>query len=173
MNRGQYTAGIQRIEGTMKQERKSIMKNERGVALIVAMVMLLLLTMIGIFALNTSSTELRIVGNYRNTEEAFFVADAGVAYAQTAATIYDSLRLGPPVPVTSWPVTGTAPVSVGSDQADVTVVWVASSNIVPAKIAAVTDPDAVKVINHFMGTITGHGPNNATVILESEFVRLY
>jgi hypothetical protein len=64
-------------------------------------------------------------------------------------------------------------VSVSSNSADVGVVWVASSNIVPAKIAAVTDPDAVKVINHFMGTITGHGPNNATVILESEFVRLY
>jgi hypothetical protein len=153
----------------MKQERKSVMKNERGVALIVAMVMLLLLTMIGIFALNTSSTELRIVGNYKNTEVAFFAADAGIAFGQTSASIYESLRLGPPVPVTSW----NGSVSVSSNSADVGVVWVASSNIVPAKIAAVTDPDAVKVINHFMGTVTGHGPNNAAVTIESEFVRLY
>jgi type IV pilus assembly protein PilX len=169
MNREQYTAGIQRIEGTMKQERESIMKNERGIALIVAMVMLLLLTMIGIFALNTSSTELRIVGNYKNTEVAFFAADGGVAFGQTATTIYNSLVLAPPLPVTSW--NGSVPVSYNS--ADVGVVWVASSSIVPAKIAAVTDPDAVKVINHFVGTVTGHGPNNATVVIESEFVRLY
>jgi hypothetical protein len=153
----------------MKREQKYSMKNESGIALIVAMVMLLLLTMLGIFALNTSSTELRIAGNYKNTEEAFFAADAGVAYGQTSATIYGSLRLGPPVPVTSW--AGT--VAVGSDQADVGVVWVAGSTIVPAKIAAVTDPDAVKVINHFVGTVTGHGPNNAAVTIESEFVRLY
>jgi len=169
MNREQYTAGIQRIEGTMKQERESILKDERGIALIVAMVMLLLLTMIGIFALNTSSTELHIVGNYRNTEAAFFAADAGVAFGQTSATIYDSMVLAPPLPVTTW----NGSMSIGVNSADVGVIWVASSSIVPAKIAAVTDPDAVKVINHFVGTVTGHGPNNAAVTIESEFVRLY
>jgi len=169
MNGEQYTAGIQRIEGAMKQERESIMKNERGIALIVAMVMLILLTMIGVFALNTSSTELHIVGNYRNTEVAFFAADGGVAFGQTSTTIYDSLVLAPPLPVTTW--NGSVPVS--NNSADVGVVWVGSSSIVPAKIAAVTDPDAVKVINHFVGTVTGHGPNNATIVIESEFVRLY
>ena len=153
----------------MKQEQKTVMKNENGIALVVAMVMLLLLTMIGIMALNTSSTELRIVGNYRNTEVAFFAAEGGVAFGQTSPTIYNALQLAPPVPVTSW--SGSTAVNIYS--ADVSVVWVATSNIVPAKIAAVTDPDAVKVINHFVGTITGHGPNNSTVILESEFVRLY
>ena len=174
MKRGQYAAGIQRIEGTMMKERRIAKKNERGAALIVAMVMLLLLTMIGILALNTSSTELRIVGNYRNTEVAFFAAEGGVAFGQTSPTIYDSLVLAPPVPVTSWnSADHGGPVTVGSNNADVVVVWVASSSIVPAKIAAVTDPDAVKVINHFVGTLTGHGPNNAAVVLESEFVRLY
>jgi len=159
----------------MKQERESILKDERGIALIVAMVMLLLLTMIGIFALNTSSTELHIVGNYRNTETAFFAADAGVAFGQTSAMIYNTLILGGAVPVTSWPNASSpnGTVSVSSNSADVGVVWVASSSIVPAKIAAVTDPDAVKVINHFVGTVTGHGPNNAAVTIESEFVRLY
>jgi hypothetical protein len=170
MHREQYTAGIQRIEGTMKQERECIMKNERGIALIVAMVMLVLLTMVGIFALNTSSTELHIVGNYRNTEEAFFAADAGVAYGQTAATIYALMVLAPPATVTTW---GPNPVPVSSDSASVQVVWVGSSSIVPVKIAAVTDPDAVKVINHFVGTVTGSGPNSAAVTIESEFVRLY
>jgi len=58
-----------------------VMGNERGMALIMALVLLALLTMLGAWALDTSSTDLKIAGNYRNAEYAFSMADTVSAYA--------------------------------------------------------------------------------------------
>lgn len=49
--------------------------NQRGVALLLALAMLAIMTVIGVFALNTSTTEVQISGNYRTSQEAFFAAD--------------------------------------------------------------------------------------------------
>ena len=45
--------------------------NERGVALLLALAMLAIMTVIGVFALDTSTTEVKISGNYRTSQEAF------------------------------------------------------------------------------------------------------
>lgn len=57
------------------------LRNERGSGLFVAMLMLALLTILGLAAIGTSVTELRIAGNQRAHKQAFLVADAGVNYA--------------------------------------------------------------------------------------------
>jgi len=63
------------------RERASILwhvdvcHNEDGVALILVMVMLVMLTFIGLAAMSTSSTELFLSANYRRTREAFQAAD--------------------------------------------------------------------------------------------------
>jgi len=49
--------------------------NEDGVALILVMAMLVMLTFIGLAALSTSSTELFLSANYRRTREAFNAAE--------------------------------------------------------------------------------------------------
>jgi Tfp pilus assembly protein PilX len=52
-----------------------VCQNEDGVALILVMVMLVMLTFIGLAALSTSSTELFLSANYRRSREAFQAAD--------------------------------------------------------------------------------------------------
>lgn len=56
--------------------RGGIRGSERGVALILALVMLVLLGVLGALSLSTSSTELRITGNYRTSQMGFFEAEA-------------------------------------------------------------------------------------------------
>jgi Tfp pilus assembly protein PilX len=58
-------------------------RNERGVALIVALGVMVLLTILGTWVLNTSSTDLRIAGNTRNYQTAFYLAEQGMEFAKS------------------------------------------------------------------------------------------
>ena len=53
------------------------MGNERGVALVVAVLVMITATFLGIAAVMTSDIEVRISGNQRCLEKAFYAADAG------------------------------------------------------------------------------------------------
>lgn len=55
-----------------------IFKEERGTALITALIILVLLTLIGIAAINTSTTEIQIASNMRGSKVSFSEAEAGV-----------------------------------------------------------------------------------------------
>jgi len=55
----------------------SIVGNERGVALVVAVLVMITATFLGIAAVMTSDIEIRISGNQRCLEKAFYAADAG------------------------------------------------------------------------------------------------
>ncbi len=64
-----------------KENRKTIaMSNEKGIILIIVLVMLLLLSILGSFVLTSTTSELRISGNYRNTQEAFYNTDGSIEY---------------------------------------------------------------------------------------------
>ena len=54
-----------------------ILKNERGSTIIVAVLILVFLTIIGISAINTSTFEMQIVGNEHRYQIDFYVADSG------------------------------------------------------------------------------------------------
>jgi Tfp pilus assembly protein PilX len=60
----------------MKQ-RVSLIKNEDGSVLVIAMLILVLLTLIGIAATNTSIIEMQIAGNEKLHKMAFYAADSG------------------------------------------------------------------------------------------------
>lgn len=68
-----------RVEGEASSRAMSRLlkplSNDRGVALLLALAMLAIMTVIGVFALDTSTTEVQISGNYRTSQEAFFAAD--------------------------------------------------------------------------------------------------
>jgi Tfp pilus assembly protein PilX len=70
-------------------------RNERGIALVIALGVMVLLTILGAWVLNTASTDLRIAGNVRNYQIAFYNAEAGLEYAksigQLSATYDQSL----------------------------------------------------------------------------------
>jgi len=55
-----------------------ILRSERGFALIIALLVLLVLTLIGISAINTTTFETSISGNERVGTDAFYAAEAGI-----------------------------------------------------------------------------------------------
>ena len=55
-----------------------ILRGERGFALIIALLVLLVLTLIGISAINTTTFETSISGNERVGTDAFYAAEAGI-----------------------------------------------------------------------------------------------
>jgi hypothetical protein len=64
--------------------------DERGIALIVALMALMLLTALGLALELTTSTETMIGGNYRNGQEALYAADAAIEVAmQDILTVPD------------------------------------------------------------------------------------
>ncbi len=77
----------QRDRGAQMPASKRYGKGERGVALIIALVMLILLTILGAWVLNSSSTDLHISGNYRNNQQAFYAGDAAINYLTNTNTL--------------------------------------------------------------------------------------
>jgi len=62
----------------MKQE---IVEGEKGVVLVIALLLMLVLTLIGISSIGTSTLETAISGNERIWTDAFYVAEAGTQVA--------------------------------------------------------------------------------------------
>lgn len=60
-----------------------MIRNEEGSVLVIALVMLVLLTILGITATSTSNVELQIAGNERNFKRTFFTANAGIEHAKS------------------------------------------------------------------------------------------
>lgn len=75
----------------------SCCKKEDGFALVIAMIMLVILTLIGIAATNTSVVELNIAGNERQIAQHFDAADSGwqqaVPYLERKASPPDFINL--------------------------------------------------------------------------------
>jgi len=57
---------------------KDILKNQTGMALVIALLMMIVLTLIGLASVFTSSFELKLAGNKRGSTDAFYAADTGV-----------------------------------------------------------------------------------------------
>jgi len=57
---------------------KDDLKDQKGIALVVALIMLLVLTFIGLAAISTTSYEARIAGNERVYNNAFYAGDGGI-----------------------------------------------------------------------------------------------
>jgi Tfp pilus assembly protein PilX len=60
------------------QTHPSILVNEKGSVIVVAMIILALLTLIGISAVTTSTTEVNIAANDQLNKMVFYTADAGI-----------------------------------------------------------------------------------------------
>ncbi len=71
--------------------RFSILQDHNGVSLVIALIILLVLTLLGISAISTTTFETNIAGNERLYNRAFYTADAGVDYFVSMGTSYISL----------------------------------------------------------------------------------
>lgn len=176
----------------------ALVNNERGVAIIVVMGMLLLLTILGTTMLASSTSDLKIAGNYRNSQETFYSAEAALNFGESFTDIYSVLFPG--AASTTWPASGqgkvldpttfaataTASDRPGynqitipgtSDKAYVKVELVGSGKM-PAGTGTQEDaglsPGNTLKVNNFVVTVVAKGPGNSSneVSLEAGVARL-
>lgn len=62
----------------MRSKMKRILGNESGAALVIALLMMIMLTLVGLGSVFTSTFELKLSGNKRGSTDAFYAADSGV-----------------------------------------------------------------------------------------------
>ncbi len=58
-----------------------LLRSKRGAALIIAMLLLIILTVLGLAGVQTSTTEIEIAANERRAQCALYAADAGLQFA--------------------------------------------------------------------------------------------
>ena len=61
----------------MGRKSNLILRNESGVALVVALLMIVILSLIGLASSSSSTFEIRLSGNKRGATDAFYTAEAG------------------------------------------------------------------------------------------------
>ncbi|CAG0941388.1 hypothetical protein ANRL1_00528 [Anaerolineae bacterium] len=174
---------------------RSRLADERGAALLIVLVMLLLLTILGATLFTSTTTEIKIAGNFRNTLETFQAADAAAEFAMLYGTIYSSIIPGN---TTSWPKAGEGIILkddlINSDgpntksdfnritipgtnvQADIKVDLVAAGKNPPpgyqedAGVGAGVEPSFKS--NVFAITVEAEGPNEAKAEIEAGMARV-
>jgi len=63
------------------EKQESILTGEEGSVIVIALIILMLLTMVGTSATNTSTVEIQVAGNERNYKKNFFRAEAAAMQA--------------------------------------------------------------------------------------------
>jgi len=105
-------------------QHKILLNNEGGFVLVVAMVMMVLLTALGIFATNNSVMEIQIAGNERVYKRNFYKAESATfEAAQLLENEQETEELRPTLTSKTW---------LKSDNVDYTVPtnWVSTNNLV-------------------------------------------
>lgn len=67
---------------------RSLLKNENGSVMVIALILLVLLTVLGIAAINTSSREAEIAANNSSYLLAFYSAEAARGYVEGRTALY-------------------------------------------------------------------------------------
>lgn len=114
-------------------------RRERGMALVVSILVLFVLTVLGLALMLTTSTEANISTNYRWSEQAFFNADAGLEYGKNVLATYAQRdkHLGNALPAVRTNLT-TAPVSSTANRDD--QFWMTQNGLVLSVGKVLVDP---------------------------------
>ncbi len=73
----------------MRMKRVGVLKNQSGVALVIALIMIIVLTVIVLAASLTSLFDIKLAGNKRGSTDAFFGADSGIQIVMADADNFD------------------------------------------------------------------------------------
>ena len=156
----------------------SNMANEKGVALVMAMVMIVLLSILGAMSLSTSTIEIGISGNYRNSMEALYAAERAVEYAATNGSIYttigtsstvENLKTGAHPANISITTSGGRTSGLDLDANATNEVQFLSSGALPP--GSGSDPDLFGA-NYYLISVTGSGPNSVIYKIEAQIARV-
>jgi len=147
------------------------LKNQGGVAMILAIAMLAILSILGMMALSTTDTELSLSGNFKTSQMAFYSAQRAVEYAMTNGEIFDSIGTGS-VDLESGdhPVNIAAGTGYGLDTA-------ASNNTITYQMTGMLPPGSGSDPTYFearyyLVDVTGEGPNNSHARVETQIGRI-
>jgi type IV pilus assembly PilX-like protein len=95
------------------RRRRDVRDHEAGIALIMAILALMLLTVIGLTLAMTTSTEVQIAANYRWGQQALYNAEAGVEGGKRILQTLNWAALLPPARL-GWNPTGTPTTMTGT-----------------------------------------------------------
>lgn len=74
------------LQSSPLQSATKTLGNQRGMALIVTLGIMAVLSILGALLLNTTTTEIKISRNYRDAQQAMYVAERAIEYAYERAT---------------------------------------------------------------------------------------
>ena len=161
-----------------QKEPTMIVSNENGFATMLALMILLLLTLMGISGIKTSNFELQSATNDNLHKMAFYSAEASRAYVMTNPDFYGVTNIdtstphlfpnnsNPYVPITGGTV---APFNLGNSNSFSGFVQYAGSATPPRG----SGYDTSKFRAHtYLSNATGNGPRNTTEQIEVGFYRI-
>ncbi len=148
--------------GNVKNIR-GFLKDERGTALVLVMVILLLMGVLGSMMMSTSTPEIQIARNLRLHEEAFYAAERAVEYGMADANIYTTIGTGS----VDIPLSGVS-LAVGSTDASGTVRYLTTG---PPPKGSGVDVTKFKA-NYYEINVTGTAPGNSRVNLETTVIKI-
>jgi type IV pilus assembly protein PilX len=93
----------------MGSKTNSVVRNQSGAALVIALVMIIVLTVIGLASTFTSIFEIKLSGNKRGSTDAFYTADGGVQAVLADLANFDA---------TSYAAPGTLPLDLQNESID-------------------------------------------------------
>ncbi len=138
----------------------SIIRSQNGFALVLTMSMLIILSVLGILALNATNTDLTITSNFRSESNAFSGAERAVEYASNPDILFE---------------TGDTQLAlIGGDgsfvtDADQTVAGYSVADRWAHLRDAVNGTELVKSENEDVNVVNNLGPNELPVPLRSAF----
>jgi len=136
--------------------------NSQGVALIITLLLLFLLSVVGLAAVMSSSSDMMINGYYKNYRGAFYAADSGLNIARQALYNYFNNPANSPA---TWPATQAAATTDGTNLAPLAASSITSlygSNYsLNTGYAANSVPASFKIITATVTQPTGPSPNGA------------
>ena len=136
-------------ERTMKRRPKQLTRSyppQKGAALVVGLVLLLVLTLLGISGMNMATLELTIAGNTQAQQLAFQAAETGI-----------DIALSGPVDTAAPYVYPTQLLGDGSYEVDARIECTGTTRVPDGIYSANLSARAI----HFDATATGRGPRNA------------
>lgn len=155
---------------------KETLDNERGIVLIIVLVMLVLLSILGATVLTNSTSELRVTGNYRNQQQALFAAEGGFEQGQISDAIYSMI---PNIGETWYGTisyTSAGVVTVTKDAiaeaGAVNTAQVAATNIGSGPPPPGSGFDDTFQANLYDLDVTGFGPDNTEIAINSSIARM-
>ena len=150
----------------------SISNNQNGMAIVSVLMVLALITIAGLMATRTSTTEMQISTSDQIHKISFYAAEAARAYVIYNADLYSSLNIDSDNPL-NFPndadSTAEQPLVAGSNQSFKGQVEYLNPSLPPRG----SGYQAGKFKAHvYQMTCTGHGPRNSSTAIETGFYRI-